>query len=94
MVVVVLGGLALQSRAATLAIAVIIAVVALAAIILNFVYAHAHPVEAMMEGTEILAWQHQVLAAKYLQAPKDSPVIPNPTGEPPRSNPPEEIDAT
>jgi len=59
---------------------------------LNFRFADAHPAEAMLEGAEMLALQHQVLAAKSIEAPKDSPVIPDPAGKPPDPNPPEAVD--
>lgn len=60
--------------------------------VLNFWYAHAHPAEAMLEGTEMLAFQHQMLAAKFLQPPKDSAIIPNPENKPPELNPSEAPD--
>ena len=56
--------------------------------ILNFCYAHKHPAEAMLEGGEMLVFQHQVLAAKSVQLPQDSPIIPNPGGSPPQLDPP------
>jgi hypothetical protein len=63
-------------------------IVALIAV-LNFCYANKHPVEAMMEGAEVLALQHEVLASKSVEPPRDSRVIPNPEGVPPLLNPPE-----
>jgi hypothetical protein len=69
-------------------IAIAAAVIALTIAVLNFCYARSHPVEAMMEGTEMLVLQHQVLASKSVEPPKSSPVIPNPEGTPPQLNPP------
>ena len=56
---------------------------------LNFRFADKHPVEAMMEGTEMLALQHQAYAAKTITPPKTSEVIPNPQGNPPENEPTE-----
>ena len=63
-----------------------VAVLLLIIAILNFAYANKHPVEATLEGSEMLAFQHQVLASKSLEAPKDSAIVPNPNGAPPQTN--------
>ena len=57
-------------------------------------YADKHPQSATLEGSEIIAWQQQVIssAAKTIQPPKDSPIIPNPNGPPPQINPPDEAE--
>jgi len=77
------GGLIIASLCAGL--------VALVAV-LNFCYAHKHPAEATLEGAEMIALQHQMLAAKSMEAPKNSPMIPNPGGAPPQLNPPQEAE--
>jgi hypothetical protein len=80
-----------EAKDALLIAIVAAGVVALIAI-LNFYYSHKHPVEATLEGAEMLALQHQVLAAKSLEPPKDSQIIPNPGGAEPKENPPTEPD--
>lgn len=79
-----------SNGALMIAVGTIILVIAIA--VLNYRYADRHPVEAMMEGTEMLALQHQMLAAKRLELPKESAVVPNPQGAPPNPNPPTETD--
>lgn len=73
-------------------IGILAAAVLILVAILNFCFAHKHPAEAMLEGTEMLALQHHMLAAKYMDIPQDSPVIPNPGGAEPQLNPPQEIE--
>jgi hypothetical protein len=80
------------SQGDILSIAVIAAIVVLAIAFLNFRYAHSHPAEATLEGTEMLALQHQVMASKFIEPPKDSTIVPNPGGSPPQSNPPGEAE--
>lgn len=59
--------------------------------ILNFIYATRHPMEAMLEGSEIIAYQHQALAAKFITAPpKETLVIPKPGSAPPQFDAPKE----
>jgi hypothetical protein len=71
-------------------IAILAAVFLVLIAVLNFTFAHKHPVEAMLEGTEMLALQHQVLAAKSMEISQDSPILPNPGGAPPQLNPSQE----
>jgi hypothetical protein len=66
------------------------AILLLTTVILNFVYADRHPAEATLEGGEIIAYHHEVIAAKnMLEVPKNSPMIPDPDSAPPQLNPPE-----
>jgi hypothetical protein len=74
-----------------LIIAVLAAVVLILIAVLNYCFADRHPVEAMLEGAEMVALHHQVLAAKSEESlPQDSPVIPNPGGAAPQINPSQE----
>ena len=53
--------------------------------VLNFIYANKHPLEAMLEGSEIIAFQQQTLAAKsMLNPPPAAPVIPRPDSAAPK----------
>jgi hypothetical protein len=78
---------------AALIIAVLVVSVVVLIAILNFYYAHKHPAEAMLEGAEMLAFQHHALSTKYEESPPDSPVLPNPGGSPPQLNPPQGTEA-
>ena len=75
---------------AAIVIAALATVVLILIAILNFCFAHKHPVEAMLEGTEMLALQHQVLAAKSAEVPQNAPVIADPSSAIPQLNPPQE----
>ncbi len=55
-----------------LIIGVVAALMVLIIAVMNYIYASNHPVEAMMEGGEMLALQHQQLAAKGLASPPAS----------------------
>jgi hypothetical protein len=88
----VLGVIAWRIPSAGLLIAVLVMILVLTIAGLSFWYAHRHPAEAMLEGAEMLALQHQILAAKSLEPPKDSAIIPNPEGKSPERNPPEGAD--
>jgi hypothetical protein len=50
-------------------------------------YAEKHPISATLEGAEIILWQQQklLLAAKNLNPPNESPVIPDPQSTPPQA---------
>jgi hypothetical protein len=59
-----------------------------------FRYAEKHPGSATLEGAEMILWQQQQLsiAAKNMNPPLQSPVIPDPKGSMPQLNPPQEAD--
>jgi hypothetical protein len=91
--VAVMGVIAFRADVTAIPLLACLAVGVVALIVLaNLWYAHHHPAEAMFDGTEMLAFQHQMMAAKSLNPPKEAPVVPNPDGEPPQLNPPD-IDA-
>jgi hypothetical protein len=67
---------------AMLWIAILVVVLVGLIAILNFVYANKHPMEATLEGAEIIAWQHHVVASKTAGELPSSNVVPNPEGPP------------
>ncbi|HEV1996047.1 MAG TPA: hypothetical protein VGR03_17070 [Candidatus Acidoferrum sp.] len=75
-----------------LVIAVLAGVLLILVALLNFSFANKHAAEAMLEGTEMLAFQHQVHAAKSAEVPQNAPVIPNPGGSAPQLNPSQETE--
>jgi hypothetical protein len=88
----VLGVIAWKTNANGIIIALLAVFLVLAVAIMNFLYADRHPAEAMLEGLEMVALHHQMLAAKTLEPPSNSPVIPNPEGNPPQLQPSAEPD--
>lgn len=79
---------ATPDQAPIIAIGAVVVVLVIA--VLNFIFAHRHPVEATLEGTEVVALQQQAMAAKTFQIPANSPVIPNPGAPLPAIEPPRE----
>jgi hypothetical protein len=60
--------------------------VSLLAILAMWIYGHLHPLEATLEGTEIVAWQHvqHQYAQKGLPEVQESPMVLEGVGERPR----------
>lgn len=61
---------ALQTGCIVLAFAV-----AMTGLLCMSFHGHLHPVEATLEGTEMVAWQHQVLAAKAAPSIPEGPPV-------------------
>jgi hypothetical protein len=68
---------------------IIAGILLLTVVVLNFVYANRHPVEATLEGAEMVAFHYQSMAAKNMpEPPSGTHVVPDPSGKPPLLNPP------